>query len=368
MSETAPPSMRPYGRQAFLCFHGNCSAPEEVLTLHQRFMALAREYDLTKLRNPQRVKCTLADCLGVCAGGPILVVYPEGIWYHHVDLDSLERIFHQHIVGGQPVEELVFHRLYPKSEEPAYAPDVRGDMPFHELSEPGAPEPEDAPEEEEPYDSSIDMELASLADTPDQAPPDPERHVIRSTRRQAAYLRKKARANREKGLIIVNTGTGKGKTTAALGLAFRALGQELRVGIVQFIKGAIPTGEAALVKQLNLPIDMFTLGDGFTWNTQNREQDVETARQAWEQAVALLHDPAYDLIILDELNIVLRYDYLPLETVLETLRQKREMLHVVITGRHAHKALVELADLVTEMKPVKHPYKAGIRAQKGVEF
>ncbi|WP_089722366.1 cob(I)yrinic acid a,c-diamide adenosyltransferase [Candidatus Entotheonella palauensis] len=212
------------------------------------------------------------------------------------------------------------------------------------------------------------MELASLADTPDQAPPDPERHVIRSTRRQAAYLRKKARANREKGLIIVNTGTGKGKTTAALGLAFRALGQELRVGIVQFIKGAIPTGEAALVKQLNLPIDMFTLGDGFTWNTQNREQDVETARQAWEQAVALLHDPAYDLIILDELNIVLRYDYLPLETVLETLRQKREMLHVVITGRHAHKALVELADLVTEMKPVKHPYKAGIRAQKGVEF
>ena len=369
MSETAPPSMRSYGRQAFLCFHGNCSAPEAVLTLHQRFMELARDYGLTKLRNPQRVKCTLADCLGVCAGGPILVVYPEGIWYHHVDLEALERIFHQHIVGGQPVDDLVFHRLYPKSEEPAYAPDVRGDMPFHESPNPGAPEPEDALEaEEEPYDSSVEAELASMAETPEREPPDAERHMVQATRRQAAYLRKKARANREKGLIIVNTGTGKGKTTAALGLAFRALGQNLRVGVVQFIKGAIPTGEAALVKQLNLPIEMFTLGDGFTWNTQNREQDIATARQAWEQAVALLHDPAYDMIILDELNIVLRYGYLPLETVLEALRQKRDMLHVVITGRHANPALVELADLVTEMKPVKHPYKTGIRAQKGVEF
>ncbi len=169
-------------------------------------------------------------------------------------------------------------------------------------------------------------------------------------------------------MIIVNTGTGTGKTTAALGLAFRALGQNLRVGIVQFIKGAIPTGEAALVQQLNVPVDMYTLGDGFTWNTQNREQDIAAARQAWEQAVTLLQDPAYDMIILDELNIVLRYGYLPLESVLETLQQKREMLHVVITGRHTNKALVEMADLVTEMRPVKHPYKAGIRAQQGVEF
>jgi cob(I)alamin adenosyltransferase len=340
------------------------------MMLHRRFMELAREYDLTKLRNPQRVKCTLADCLGVCAGGPILVVYPEGIWYHHVDLEALERIFHQHIVGGQPVDELVFHRLYPQSEEPPYAPDVRGDMPFHAAPSSEEPLSDDATAEEEPYDSSIEAELAAIteADAPEANPPDAERHVIQATRRQAAYLRKKARANREKGLIIVNTGTGKGKTTAALGLAFRALGQDLRVGIVQFIKGAIPTGEAALVKRLDLPIDMFTLGDGFTWNTQDREQDMATARQAWEQAVALLHDPAYDVIILDELNIVLRYGYLPLETVLEALRHKRETLHVVITGRHANKALVELADLVTEMRPVKHPYKAGIRAQKGVEF
>lgn len=195
-----------------------------------------------------------------------------------------------------------------------------------------------------------------------------ERHKEKAALRQASYLRKKASATREKGLIIVHTGPGKGKTTAALGLAFRALGQGMKVGIVQFIKGAIPTGEAALIKRLDLPIEMYTLGEGFTWNTQDRAQDMATARKAWEQAVALLHDPSFDMVILDELNIVLRYDYLPLEDVLETFRRKREMLHVVITGRNAKDELLELADLVTEMKIVKHPYKAGIKAQKGVEY
>ena len=145
----------------------------------------------------------------------------------------------------------------------------------------------------------------------------------------------KASATRTKGLIIVNTGPGKGKTTAALGIAFRALGQGMKVGMVQFIKGAIPTGEAALVKQLHLPMVMYTMGDGFTWNTQDREQDMATARQAWEQALTLLHDAAFDMVILDELNIVLRYGYLPLAEVLAALRNKRPMLHVVITGRNA---------------------------------
>jgi cob(I)alamin adenosyltransferase len=195
-----------------------------------------------------------------------------------------------------------------------------------------------------------------------------ERHQEKAALRQASYARKKASATQEKGLIIVHTGPGKGKTTAALGLAFRALGQGLKVGIVQFIKGAIPTGEAALVKQLALPIEMHTLGDGFTWNTQNREQDIATARHAWEKAVQLLRDPAFDMVILDELNIVLRYEYLPMDEVLEELRQKRDMLHVVVTGRNAREPLLELADLVTEMKLVKHPYKSGIKAQRGVEF
>jgi cob(I)alamin adenosyltransferase len=195
-----------------------------------------------------------------------------------------------------------------------------------------------------------------------------DRHKEKAALRQASYLRKKASATQEKGLIIVHTGPGKGKTTAALGLAFRALGQGMKVGIVQFIKGAIPTGEAALVQQLNLPIEMHTLGEGFTWNTQDRAQDMATARKAWEQAVTLLNDPSFDMVILDELNIVLRYDYLPFEEVLEALRTKREMLHVVITGRNAKDELIAYADLVTEMKIVKHPYKAGIKAQKGVEY
>jgi cob(I)alamin adenosyltransferase len=196
-----------------------------------------------------------------------------------------------------------------------------------------------------------------------------ELHKERMIRRKEAFEERKARATHEKGLLMVHTGAGKGKTTAALGLAFRALGQGLKVGIVQFIKGAIPTGEAALVRRLNLPIEMHTMGDGFTWNTQDREQDIASARKAWERAVALLRDESFDLIILDELNVVLHYDYLPLAEVLEELRNKRAMLHVVVTGRNAKPELIETADLVTEMKLVKHPYREqGIKPQKGIEY
>jgi cob(I)alamin adenosyltransferase len=186
--------------------------------------------------------------------------------------------------------------------------------------------------------------------------------------KQESYRRKKDNATREKGLVIIHTGLGKGKTTASLGLALRAIGQGLKVGMVQFIKGSVPTGEAIFVQQFNLPIEMHTLGDGFTWNTQDREQDMATARTAWEQAVRLLRDTSFDMVILDELNLIIHYGYLPLAEVLTELRNKREMLHVVITGRNADAALIEVADLVTDMKVVKHPYTAGIKAQKGVEF
>jgi cob(I)alamin adenosyltransferase len=187
-------------------------------------------------------------------------------------------------------------------------------------------------------------------------------------RRDEAFELKKSEATRTKGLLIVHTGAGKGKTTAALGLAFRALGHGMRVGIVQFIKGAIATGEAALVKKLNLPIEMHTLGEGFTWKTQDRERDIAAARSAWEMSVRLLRDPSFDMVILDELNIVLRYDYLPLEDVLAELSQKREMLHVVVTGRNAKPGLLEMADLVTEMTMIKHPFRDGIAPQSGIEF
>ena len=197
---------------------------------------------------------------------------------------------------------------------------------------------------------------------------DSELHRQRMTRQKEAFEARKARATQEKGLLIVNTGAGKGKTTAALGLAFRALGQGMRVGIVQFIKGAIPTGEAALAARLAPELAMYTMGDGFTWNTQDRAQDIASARKAWDRAVSLLRDPAIDLVILDELNVVLKHEYLPLEEVLTELRGKRPILHVVVTGRNARDELIEMADLVTEMKLVKHPYRSGIKAQKGVEF
>jgi cob(I)alamin adenosyltransferase len=196
-----------------------------------------------------------------------------------------------------------------------------------------------------------------------------ELHRQRMQRQKEAFEERKAKATREKGLIVVHTGAGKGKTTAALGLAFRALGQGMKVGIVQFIKGAIPTGEAALAARLaGLPLEMHTMGDGFTWNTQDRERDTASARRAWDRAVALLRDPSFDLVILDELNVVIKHGYMPLDEVLDELRRKREMLHVVVTGRNARDELIDLADLVTEMKLVKHPYRSGIKAQKGVEF
>jgi cob(I)alamin adenosyltransferase len=192
-------------------------------------------------------------------------------------------------------------------------------------------------------------------------------HRQRMIRQKEAFEERKARATQEKGLLIVHTGAGKGKTTAALGLAFRALGQGMKVGIVQFIKGAIPTGEAALAARL-APLAMFTMGDGFTWNTQDRAKDMASARKAWDKALSLLRDESFDLVILDELNVVLKHDYLPLEEVLAELRRKRPMLHVVVTGRNAPTELIDLADLVTEMKLVKHPYRAGVKAQKGIEF
>jgi cob(I)alamin adenosyltransferase len=175
----------------------------------------------------------------------------------------------------------------------------------------------------------------------------------------------------EKGLIIVHTGAGKGKSTASFGMAMRSLGQGMRVAIVQFIKGAIQTGEAAFIAKLaaeGYPIEMHTMGEGFTWKTQDRERDVATAAKGWAKAVELMRDPSIDLVILDELNIATKYDYVPVQTVVEELRQKREALHVVITGRNASDELIEIADLVSEMKVIKHPYSRGIKPQKGIEF
>ena len=193
-------------------------------------------------------------------------------------------------------------------------------------------------------------------------------HRERMARVDKAYERRLAAADREKGLVIVHTGSGKGKSTAAFGMAVRALGQGMKVGIVQFIKGAIPTGEASFFERCEFPIEMHILGEGFTWKTQDRERDIATAERGWGKAVELIRDASFDMVILDELNIALKYDYLSLDAVLAELASKREMLHVVITGRGVRAELLEVADLVSEMQLIKHPYRTGVKPQPGVEF
>ncbi len=173
--------------------------------------------------------------------------------------------------------------------------------------------------------------------------------------------------DKTKKLLIVYTGTGKGKSTAAFGTVLRSLGHGYKVGIVQFIKGAWQTGEQAALSKFDSLVTYEVTGEGFTWNTQDRERDIEKARKAWEIAEKMLADDSYNLILLDELNIVLRYDYLPLDEVLNAL-EKRKM-HTIVTGRNAKPELIEIADLVTEMKMVKHPFREqGIKAQQGIEF
>ncbi|HEV7285413.1 MAG TPA: cob(I)yrinic acid a,c-diamide adenosyltransferase, partial [Kaistia sp.] len=178
-----------------------------------------------------------------------------------------------------------------------------------------------------------------------------------------------ASKNVEKGLLIVHTGKGKGKSTAAFGMAFRSLGHGLPVAVVQFVKGAMDTGERMALERFGDLVSINRLGEGFTWDTQDRQRDIAAAKHAWETAKELIRSGEYHLVVLDELNIVLRYDYLPLAEVLEFLTtEKPADVHVVITGRNAPDALIEIADLVTEMELVKHPFRSGVKAQKGIEY
>jgi len=172
----------------------------------------------------------------------------------------------------------------------------------------------------------------------------------------------------ERGVLIVHTGPGKGKSTAAWGLALRALGHGWRVGVVQFIKGAWETGERAAFAKFGEQVSWHTLGEGFTWETQNKERDISAARAAWMKALELMADPGIALLVLDELNIALRYDYLPLAEVIEALKSRRPGLTVVVTGRNAKPDLIAAADCVTGMEAVKHHFAAGFKAQKGIEY
>ncbi len=195
-----------------------------------------------------------------------------------------------------------------------------------------------------------------------------ERHRSKMANRKAVQDAEVAEKTLEKGLLIVHTGPGKGKSTAAFGLALRMLGNNRRVGIVQFIKGAWSTGEQPALAVFGDRVVWHTMGEGFTWETQDLKRDIAAAEKAWEKALELMADETIGLVILDELNIALRYDYLDLEKVVVALSARRPDLHVVVTGRNAKPALIEAADLVTEMSLVKHHFKAGVKAQAGIEF
>jgi len=196
-----------------------------------------------------------------------------------------------------------------------------------------------------------------------------ERHRVKMAKRKAAQDAEVAgKTVAEKGLLIVNTGTGKGKSTAAFGLLLRMVGHGKKTAVVQFIKGAWDTGERSVLESFGDLVRWHTLGEGFTWETQDKARDIAAAGKAWETTKALMAEPDLKLLVLDELNIALRYDYLPLDDVVATLKNRRPDLHVVVTGRNAKPAMIEAADLVTEMTLVKHHFAQGVKAQAGIEF
>lgn len=199
----------------------------------------------------------------------------------------------------------------------------------------------------------------------------------KAKKRQEAKAKIMAGKTIEKGLLMVHTGKGKGKSTAAFGLVMRAIGNGFRIGIVQFVKGAWQTGERPVLEMFPDQVEIKAMGEGFTWNTQDRARDIAAAQAAWSEAKRMIEaarpkengaPPEFDLLVFDELNIVLRYDYLDLHEVVEVLKNRPPTLHIVVTGRNAKPELIEAADLVTEMTEVKHPFQAGVKAQKGIEF
>nr|WP_245863239.1 cob(I)yrinic acid a,c-diamide adenosyltransferase [Candidatus Viridilinea mediisalina] len=283
--------MRP-PHHLFLCKTCAPDLPNIAERIQMRFYELA----------PPHIRFTLTNCLSVCRNGPIMVVYPEAIWYHKVDEALFGRIVQEHMIEGRPVAEYVFQGI----ETPADA----------------------------------------------------------QARREAARA-----AKRQKGLIIVNTGHGKGKTTAAIGMLLRAKGRTLRVGGIQFLKHENANyGELRALKSLGVALN--PMGDGWTWKSQDLQETQAKALQAWEVAKTQIASGDYDVFLLDEFTYLLSYGWLEVEAVVAwLLAHKPPMLHVIITGRNAPPALIAAADLVTEMNALKHPLvDQGIRAQKGIEF
>jgi len=194
------------------------------------------------------------------------------------------------------------------------------------------------------------------------------RHAEKMRKKKAARDKILAGKTIEKGLLIVHTGKGKGKSSAAFGMVMRAIGHGMKVGVVQFVKGAWNTGERTVLEKFPELCTIKAMGEGFTWETQDRQRDIQHACAGWEEAKRMIADQTYRMVLLDELNIVLRYDYLPQDEVIEVLRNKPADKHVIVTGRNASDRMIEIADLVTEMELIKHPFRSGVKAQAGIEF
>ena len=195
-----------------------------------------------------------------------------------------------------------------------------------------------------------------------------KRHAVKMAKKKAARDKIIATKTIEKGLLIVHTGKGKGKSTAAMGLAVRSMGHGHKVGIVQFVKGVWETGERTILDKFPELVTIRAMGEGFSWETQDRQRDIQAAKSAWQMAKDMINDPSYKMVILDELNIPLRYDNLDINDVIDFLKNKPEDLHVIVTGRNAKDEMLDAADLVTEMTMVKHPFRSGVKAQIGIEF
>jgi cob(I)alamin adenosyltransferase len=326
------PTMRPFTRHVMICTGSSCDPDASGQQLFTKMGDLLG--DLRKLKNPVRVKRSTLPCLGICVGGPIIAVYPEGIWYHHVDDALLERIVEEHLKQDKPVEEAIFYRTgdpmithYQPVEEAALLPDET--------------------------DKSVVVEATEGIQQTDE---DKER-------------RQKIRRNRiKRGLVLVNTGEGKGKSTAAFGVILRMLGRKKRVALVQFLKHeGGQWGEIRALAQLGL--DAIKTGDGWTWTSKDIDESQSKALYGWEIAKTKITSGEYDLVVLDEFTYLMDFGWLDTMEVINWLEEhKPEELNLIITGRAAPQALIDYADTVTHMTKLKHAYDAGIPARAGIEF
>lgn len=336
---TVKPTMRPFTRHVLICTGSSCDPNGSGQKLFSQMGPLLG--DLRKLRNPCRVKRSAIPCLGICTGGPIIAVYPEGIWYHQVDEALLERIVTEHLKNDQPVEEAIFYR----TGDPLLA--NCQPMAMEETSGAG----DDGTEDE--TDRAIVVEAtAGIQQTEEDR-----------QRRQAI------RRNRTKrGLVLVNTGQGKGKTTASLGVVLRMLGRKKSVAMVQFLKHESGQwGEIRALRQLGL--EVIKTGDGWTWTSKDIDESHSKALHGWEIAKEKIASDAYDLVVLDEFTYLLDFGWLDTSEALNWLDEnKPERLNLIITGRAAPQALIDYADTVTDMTKIKHAYDAGIPARAGIEY